>query len=303
MTRFAVAGAGGVGGLVAALLGHAGHEVAVLARGRTLDALRARGLLLRRPSRELHVTVRASDRAEELGVVDVVLVAVKAWQVAELAPRLSSLLQPTTVVIPLQNGLDAADLLGAALGAEHVVSGLCHMISWVEEPGVIRDGGPPPAITLGANAELAAMLTAAGLATRVVADLDSALWEKLLFLAPFATVGAVARQPVGVVRANPTLRGWLREAMQEIEALARLRKVALSDDVVERALGRVDALPAEATASLQRDVLAGRPSELHELTGAILRRAQESLVAVPRNTALFEALVPLERAARAHSTG
>jgi len=303
----AVIGAGGVGGLLAALLARMGHDVAILARGEALAAIRARGIVARTAKDEtIEVAVRASDDAAELGRADVVLVAVKAWQVEAMAPRLAPLVGEGTLVVPLQNGVDAADTLAKSLGTAAVTGGLCHMLSWIESPGVIRAIGAPPSVTVGPRdpsqrARIDALVTAlraAGVHTVVPDDVNVALWEKFIFLEPFGAVGAVTRSPVATVRTTASSRALLIGAAREVEAVGRARGVAIPDDAVARAIQRVESLPADATASLQRDLEAGRPSELADLTGAVVRHAEATGTPTPIHGVLWGALEPWEARAR-----
>ncbi len=307
--RIAVVGAGGVGGLFGALLSRAGEEVVFVARGAHLEAIKRDGLKVESPLGSFTARVQASDDPAALGTADAVLVAVKTWQVKEVAPRLRPLLGPTTVVVPMENGVEAADELAAALGPGPVAGGLCHVLAWIEGPGAVRHAGFAPRVTLGELAgggserleRLAAALRRAGMEAAVVADIRSALWEKFLFIDPLGSVGAVARVPVGEMLSAPETRALLVAVMREVEALGRARGARLAADAVERTLARVEALPPEATASMQRDVLAGKASELHQQTGAVVRLGRAAGVPVPVHEALYGALLPQERRARAGS--
>jgi 2-dehydropantoate 2-reductase len=305
--RIAMVGAGGVGGLFGGLLARAGHEVVLVARGAHLLAIRRDGLQVESPLGRFTVRPPASDEPAELGTVDAVVVAVKAWQVKEVAPRLRPLLGPATVVVPMENGVEAAGELAAALGPGPVAGGLCHVLAWIERPGAVKHAGFGPRVTLGelpgGGSErldrLAAAMRQAGMEAAVVDDIRTALWEKFLFIDPLSSVGAVTRAPVGEMVAVPETRALLLAAMREVEALARKSGARLPQEAVERTLARVEGLPADATASMQRDVLAGRPSELHEQTGAVVRLGRAAGVPVLVHEALYGALLPQERKARA----
>jgi 2-dehydropantoate 2-reductase len=319
VARIAVVGAGGVGGLVAARLALAGNDVRVLARGATLDAIRAHGLRLRGPDGDFTARVAvAASEAAALGEVDFVLVAVKTWQLADMAPRLvplvgehtigepSGALRLAPIVVPLQNGVEAAGRLAAALGDARVVGGLCAMLSWAERPGEIKWIGGTPMVTLGARrpeqaaavAACSERLRGAGLRVEIASDIDRALWSKLLFIAPLGAVGAVEGAAAGALRRAPAVRARLEAAMYEVAAVAAARGVALAPDAVAVAMRRIDQLPEDATASLQRDIAAGRPSELHELIGAVVRLGQEAHVETPVSAGIYAALLPLEARAR-----
>ncbi len=172
--RIAIVGAGGVGGLLAGLLSRAGSEVVVLARGAHADAIRAGGLRVDSPLGRFTAPVAAvASDAAALGPVDAVLVAVKAWQVAELAPSLRPLVAAGGVAVPLQNGVEAAGTLAAALGEERVAGGLVAVLSWIDGPGAVKHVGGPPRVKIGERGAragrpsarldgLAAVLRAAG---------------------------------------------------------------------------------------------------------------------------------------------
>ena len=305
--RIIVVGAGGVGGLVGGLLARSGVEVAFVARGRQLEALRARGLHIAGPRGTFHLErVEVAQDPAQLTPADVVFVAVKCWQVAELAPKLSPAIKPGGFVVPLENGVEAAATLVQALGDERVASGFCAMLSWIEAPGLIRYDGKTLRVVLGERngnksarlQELAQRLNAADIDASISDDIEAASWEKFLFIAPFGAVGAVTRAAVGIVRSLPETRALLTAATQEVATLARSRGVRIHPDAVNRALAMIDALQSEATASMQRDIQEGRPSELHDQIGAVVRMARAGGVSVPTCEFLFTSLLPQEFAAR-----
>jgi 2-dehydropantoate 2-reductase len=305
--RIAVVGAGGVGGLVGGLLAHAGIEVAFVARGAQLAALRERGLRVDSPRAAFHLPrVEAAEDPAALAPADVVLVAVKGWQVREVAPRLTALCKPDGFALPLENGVGAAPALARALGEARVVGGLCHLFAWVEAPGVVKHAGEFLRITMGERTggssarleRLAEALRAAMIDVVLAPDIEAALWEKFLFIDAFGTVGAVTRAPVGVVRSLEPTRTLLRSTMEEVAAVARARGVRLAGDAVEKALRLIDGVAPTSTASMQRDIVAGRPSELLDQPGAVVRLASEAGVEVPVHRVLLAALLPQETAAR-----
>jgi 2-dehydropantoate 2-reductase len=308
--RIAIVGAGGVGGLLGGLLARAGEEVAVLARGAHAEAIRERGLRVDSPLGRFTAPVAAvAADAAALGPADAALVAVKAWQVADLAPALAPLVAGGGVAVPLQNGVEAAGRLAAALGDERVAGGLVSVLAWIEGPGAVKHVGAPPRLKVGERGAragkpsprleaLAAALRAAGAEIEIVADVERAAWEKFLLIEPWGAVSAAARAPLGVVRTTPETRALLLSVQDELVRVGRARGVDLPDDAVRRALAFLDGAPFEATASMQRDLGAGRPSELADQTGAVLRLAREAGVPVPLHEALHAVLLPQEAAAR-----
>jgi 2-dehydropantoate 2-reductase len=312
--RIVVVGAGGVGGLLAGLLARSGAEVGLVVRGAALDAIRSAGLRVDSPLGTFTVgasELRGGLAAEPGGLApaEVVLVAVKAWQVEEVAPSLAPLVAAGGVAVPLQNGVLAPGRLVAALGAGRVAGGLVRVLAWLDGPGRVRHVGGRPAVatgelgTPGARpsprlAALAEVLRAAGVEAVVEDDVERALWEKYVFVEPWGTVAAAARVPAGPLRSVPETRALLVAAMREVIAVGRARGVAVPDAAIERTLARLDAVGPDTTVSMQRDLAAGRPSELEDQPGALVRMAREAGVPAPVHEALYAALLPQERAAR-----
>jgi 2-dehydropantoate 2-reductase len=309
--RIGVVGAGGVGGLIAGLLARAGHDVAVVARGKTLEALRERGLRIESPLGVFEARVVAADAAQDLAPVDAVLIAVKTWQVPAVAATLGPALGRDGIVVPLQNGVDAPDQCADVLGADRVFGGLCHVLSWIKERGAIKHVGAAPGVTLGAWRSpvrepveaLRSALESAGVRARIATDFPASLWDKFLFIAGFGGVGAITRVDAASLRTIPQTRRLLVGAFDEVRAVATARGITLRSDAVARALALIDALPTDAIASLQRDVVAGRPSELDSLSGAVARIGAELSVPVPIHTTIHAALLPQELAARSAAAG
>ena len=255
--RIAIVGAGAIGGLLGARLMQAGHTIGYVAHGETLAALRSTGIVVTSADGTLATgPVDASADPGELGARDLVIVAVKAWQVAEVALGLRPLVAAGTIVLPVQNGVEAADQLAATLGATPVIGGLCHVLATREGPARVRTQGAAMTLTIGELGggtservnRLAAALHEAGVAATPSADIRAALWSKLLFVEPLGSVGAVTRAPAGVLRSVPETRALLEQAMREVEAVAAGMGVRLPEGEIARALARVDGLPADGTA-------------------------------------------------------
>jgi 2-dehydropantoate 2-reductase len=306
--RIAIFGAGGVGGYFGARLAQAGESVVFIARGAHLDAIRREGLRVESPLG--FVTLRpasATDEPAAVGAVDAVLVCVKTWQVAEAAKAMRPLLGTDTFVVPLLNGVEAADQLAAVIGDDRVLGGLCKIMSYVAAPGRIRHAGVDPRVEFGergkprsarVEALARAFEKAIGLSMGTPEDIEAALWAKFLFITPLSGVGAVTRRPAGVLRRVPETRRMLEAAMREVFEVGRARGVRLRDDSVAETMEYVDGLPEETTASMQRDILEGRPSELESQNGAVVRLGKERGVAVPVNECLYASLLPAELEAR-----
>lgn len=306
--RIAVLGAGAVGGYFGDVLSRAGNEVAFLARGDRLRTLRQHGLRLLEAGGEFTVSPAIfTDRPEEVGSVDAVLVAVKAWQVRDVAPSILPMLTPSTRVLPLQNGVEAAAQLAEVLPQNLVLVGVCRIIVAVVAPGCVKHIGVPPAILLGEldgspasqpTRALASALKDAGVSAEMPADIHAALWEKLVLIAALSGIGAVSRGTIGEVRQSPPTRELLRRMMEEVAAVARTREIRIDPGVVTRTLAFVDAMPPAGTASMQRDVSEGKPSELDAIIGVVVRLGRERGVPTPVSEFIYASLLPQESRAR-----
>ena len=305
--RIMVFGTGGAAGFFGAQLARAGEDVIFIARGEHLRAIRANGLQVETPGDEIVIApAQATDNAAEVADVEVVLVGVKAWQVAEAARTMRPAIGPEAFVVPLQNGVDAASELTAALGSGHVLAGLCGTFSWVTAPGRIRSVGAANFIKFAEldnrpserTVRLRDAFRKAGVAVEIPSDVHKALWEKFLTVTSVGGVGAVTRAAIGVTRALPETRRLLEQCMNEVLAVARSREIALADTIVADTMTFIDTLAADGTTSLQRDIIDGKPSELEYWNGAVVRLAREQGVAAPTNEFIYHSLLPQERRAR-----
>jgi len=305
--RVAIYGTGGAGGYFGAQLARSGGDVTFIARGQHLKAIQAHGLCVETPAGEIVIQpAKATDDPMQIGPVDVIFVGVKAWQVEEAAKDMRPMVGPQTFVVPLQNGVEASSQLAAALGAEHVLGGLCGTFSWVAAPGRIRNIGTSSFIRFGeldnrrsGRAEqLRQSFEKAGVKVDVPADIHKALWEKFLLVTSFGGVGAVSRAPIGVLRAMPETRLLLELCMQEASAVARAHRVLLNDTVVADTMKFIDSLAANATTSLQRDIADGKPSEIEFWNGSVVRQGQALGVPTPVHQFIYHSVLPQELRAR-----
>jgi 2-dehydropantoate 2-reductase len=310
MTRspsFAVLGAGAVGGYFGGRLAAAGFDVTFLARGQTLADLRSRGLRITSIAGDAHVQpVKVTSELAELGVPDVVLVAVKAWQLEPLLRELPSIVGPETVVVPLLNGVEAPARLAAVLEPRRVVGGLCEIGAVIEQPGHVRHFAAVPVIRFGELdgaesprlVELAEAFGRAGVEAVHTREVVLAMWRKFLLIVGYGGIGALARVSIGPLLRNPETRELLATAMREVVEVANARGVGLSPADMESTFAYLERLPEAATTSLQRDIMAGRPSELDAWTGAVVRLAEVAGVEVPLNAVIRALLGAQERQSR-----
>ncbi|MGD2269431.1 MAG: 2-dehydropantoate 2-reductase [Desulfobacterales bacterium] len=305
--RVAVFGAGGVGGYFGGRLAQAKEDVIFIARGDHLQSMLSRGLRVDSTKGDFWVNpVQATDDPAQVGTADVVLVAVKAWQVPNAAESMRPMLGPETMVLPLQNGLEAPGQLAAVLGGQHVLGGLCGLSTFIVGPGHIRHTAIDPFVRLGELdnrlsdrvKRLQQVFIKAEVTAEIPSDIHLAMWLKFLFITPFSGVGAITRSPLGVWRGLPETRRMAKETLQEIVAVGRARGVAFSEDVLSQTMKTFDSLPPDVTASMQRDIMEGRPSELDAQVGVVVRFGKEEGVPTPLHSFIYNCLLPMELQAR-----
>lgn len=297
--KLLVLGAGGVGGYFGAKLAQSGHDVAFIARGRHLAAIREQGLHVISANGDMHVAQpTVTGDPATLPPVDVVLFAVKLWDTEQAAEQVRPLVATGGIVVPFQNGVESIERIGAVLGPERVMGGVAYIAATIAEPGVIAHTGTMARLRFGAvfpaqqsAAEaLVAASQRAGIDVMLVADIRRALWEKFVFLASLSGLTSIARQPLGVLRSDPDSRATFEAAMREVWTLGRARDIALDDDFIAQQMKFLDGLPHEMTSSMHKDLIAGNRLEAPWLSGAVARMANEIGVAAPVHATIHAAL-------------
>lgn len=305
--RIAILGVGGVGGYFGARLAHAGHAVHFIARGAHLAAMQADGLYVESPLGDLQIhPAHATDDPAAVGPVDLVLVGVKTWQLAAALETARPLLGPETAVLPLLNGVEAPTLIAQTLGPQHALGGLCRIIAFLVAPGRIRHAGVDPTIIFGALdgrvtprvTAIAGALADAGVQHEIAPDVNRALWEKFMLICAWSGLGAITRAPIGTWRSLPGTRALAEQVLTEVAAVGRAHGVDIPASQVAATLSLFDTVPAGGTASMQRDIMEGRPSELEAQSGAVVRLGAAVNVPTPVNAFIYHCLLPQEQAAR-----
>lgn len=242
-----------------------------VARGETLDVLRTEGLRL---NDDPPIPVTAVGSLAEAGPVDVVLLAVKVTGETDLEALLGSLPAGAHVAVT-QNSVEVPARVAGIVGEGRTLPGVVRGYYHHTGPGRVEFHGGPVSYDVGGGGavvgKLVAALNAAGIDATVRGDIVVDVWEKAMYVTTTGALGALAQAPLGELRTR--LRPTLEALMREVEATARANGVTLSDDVVERTLEFADRMPAEATSSMHRDLVAGRPHELDSQVGAICRMA------------------------------
>ncbi len=302
--RIAIVGAGAVGGYFGARLAHAGQEVAIIARGAHLAAIRQAGLQVKSPALgDFVVRVAAEDDAAAVGPVDLVVFAVKTYDTASAVPLVAPLLGPDTAVLTLQNGVDSADRLAAAVGEARVLGGTTYVATAVTAPGVITQTGTHRSVIFGEAfgerrsisprvAAIADVMRPADIQVTAVPDARVPIWDKFVYLAPFAGFTGGARLPIGPLWARPHVREMFYAAAREVAAIAAAEGVAISPDRFDTLADYMDGIPATTRSSLLIDLAQGRRIEVEALHGEAIRRARAHGLSTPILSTLYALLAP-----------
>lgn len=298
--KVCVVGAGGTGGLLAAVLRRAGVDVSLLVTERHLTAIRRNGLSLIGPNGRFSVEIHAELDPRAIGACDVVVVTTKMWALEALAPTLKPLLEENTVVIPVQNGIDAPGILAKALGWEHVVYGSASMNASMEEPGVIRQRNPNYGLTVaeaqGVQSarllEVKEVFGTAGVSVEVATDGPAVLWDKFIGLVSNASLCALLRSPMGVVQKDDDSWALYSAVFNEVVAVGRASGIALPAEKVEARLARARTGSPMVMSSLAVDLIAGNRLELPWLGGRVRELGKKHGIPTPANDFIWAALKP-----------
>ncbi len=302
-----VIGAGGVGGYFGGKLAQAGFNVTFVVRGRTLEAIKINGLQIKSIKGDFVVHPKVTDIISEIKNPDIIILGVKSWQVDEIAVQLKPVITEDTMILPLQNGADNADRLRAILPEENVLAGLCKIVSKIEAPGVINHFVFEPEIVFGEyNNTMSERIKAlkevfdeAGFNNKISDNIHLDIWKKFLFITTISGIGAITRSVFGMIREDENLRQIVYQTANEIVAVANAKGIALTNDDIEMIIKVIDNLDYNTTASMQRDIMEGRPSELENFNGYIVKTGKELHITTPTNAFIYHCLLPIEKKARA----
>lgn len=303
--RICIIGTGGVGGYFGARLANSGYDVTFVARGEHLKAIRNQGLLVKSINGDVKIfPAKVTD--EPKGEFDLVLVAVKVWHIRELGDMLKRIVGESTVVLPLENGIEAVDLLQQFVSPSQVLGGLCRIFSSIEAPGIINHSAYDPSITFGEldnslsdrAKEIGGIFKNSNIRFTIAEDIEKEIWIKFIFIASTSTIGALTRSSYGVYRSLSETRQLLSDVINEMVEVGIAKGVNITKKLVGKTLDFIDKMPADATTSLQRDMMEGKPSELDAQLGALIRLARKYHVTVTRCAFVYAALLPQENQAR-----
>jgi len=309
--KIAIVGTGGVGGYFGGKLAMAGNDVTFLARGEHLKAIQQKGLSIESIHGDFQVhQAKATDSLQAIGLVDLVIIAVKAWQVQDVGKELNSILKKDTLVLPLQNGISAADELSELINPLHIIGGLCRIISKIMSPGVISHFGMDPEIVFGELSHtltdrvstLKAVFDDAGIKSRISSDIQADLWNKFIAICVSGLL-AVTKTTYGELRELNETRVLMLELLNEIYQLSQKIGINIDPDYVSRTVALIDSYPYGSTSSLTRDVCEGKPSEIEYQNGTVVKLAEKHGIDVSVNRFVYHCILPMELKVRNRQPG
>ena len=299
--KFAILGAGAVGGYFGARLAEAGEDVTFMARGAHLEAIRSTGLRIESENGEAHIhPAQASDDPAEVGPVDYVLFAVKLFQTEETAGFAKPLVGPNTTLVALQNGVECANVLSAVHGKEKVLNGTSYIAAVIAEPGLVRQTGTFASFAFGEQdgtmsdrgQRLKEAADKAGLNPTYSSNVESLVWMKFLLIATMSSITTSTRKPIGELRDDPDIQPVIVASLEESIAVGRAMGVDLPENAMEQQLKRIAEFPAAMVASMYHDLHANKPTELEWMSGAVRRFGKQCGIPTPTHDAFYAILKP-----------
>jgi 2-dehydropantoate 2-reductase len=299
--RIAVIGSGGVGGFYGLKLLEAGHDVTFVARGPHLKAMQESGLHIENDlGSNGSAKVKATDDITSLAQPDLIIIAVKLWDLEGIAHDLKKIAGPNTAVLSLQNGVIKDYVLRRVFGEDNVIGGVGYVATSIRRPGVIKQVGALQRIKLGEydgqkrarTEELVRSFADSGIEATLSDDIARVLWEKYVFLVGLSSMTCLTHLTIGPIRESEGSRGVLRSIIAEGTSVGRAHGISLPEDYADQCMDLVDNLPYTMTSSMFHDLEKGNRIELPWLGGGVVSLAREVDVAVPVNTLITNALSP-----------
>ncbi len=304
--KIAIIGTGGAGGYFGGKMAKAGYDVTFLARGEHLNAIQSKGLLVKSILGNFKIdTVKATDNIQKIGFADLIILGVKAWQVKEVAPDLKGILKENSVILPLQNGVLAAEELKEDINEKHVIGGLCRIISMIESPGIINHFGVTPTILFGELnnkktdrvQEIKKLFDSAGINSVVSDNILSDLWKKFMAICVSGLL-AVSKTTYGEMRELKETRQLMVDLFHEIYQLSQKLGIQIESGFTDKTISFIDSFPHSSTSSLTRDVWEGKPSEIEYQNGTVVKLGEQYGIDTPVNKFIYSCILPMELKAR-----
>lgn len=305
--KILIYGTGGVGGYFGARLEQAGNNVTFIARGNHLKVMQQKGLRLISPKGNHTVSpIHIQKYRPDLGNFDLIIIAVKTWQLKEVTKNILPFLNDQTMVLPLLNGINNSAILKAIIPHKHIIDGLCKIVSKITNLGEITHLSYEPTIVFGELnnkkttriLHLESVLNNANIKAVLANNIASEIWTKFLFICTISGIGALTRAPIGAMRSQTETRAIMMETAEEVLAIAKAKNIYLTNNILEKQFAIIDKQPYDTTSSMQRDMMAGKPSELYNRNGIIVTLGKELGISTPINSFIYYSLLLQEEKAR-----
>ena len=305
--RILIYGAGGIGGYFGGRLAQSGNSVSIIARGKHLEAIKKNGLEVESINGDFTITPSlATDNVKEVETPELIILGVKSWQIPDAANELKSIINENSMVLPLQNGASNVENLMKVLPETNILGGLCHIVSFISAPGVIKHAGIEPKITFGEldNSksarvlELEKVFSEAEITNILPEDITLEVWKKFLFITTISALGGLTRVSLGEMRESSYLMDLMRKTANEIKNVAKAKGITLNEEHLKATFEVINKLDSKTTASTQRDIMEGKPSELENFNGYIVKQGNRLGIPTPVNQYIYECLLPMEKQAR-----
>jgi 2-dehydropantoate 2-reductase len=306
--KIAVVGIGGVGGYFGGKLAHAFQdqdeplaEIHFVARGQHLEAIRRKGLVLKTSDQKERICRprSATDRFDELPEIDVFVIAVKGYDLADVSRSLSGKVKKQTVFLPLLNGMDIIERMRRHIPGGVILPACAYLSAFIEQPGVVAHLGNPGRVILGPDPEtgyrpdpLLPIFDAASILYEVKQNALSAVWEKYIFIAAYALVSARFNKSLDEIHGDDVLKNLLKAVMEEIHQIALKRRIALPENIVDASIQKAQLFPKGTQTSLQRGIYQNKKKTELDLFGkAILDQGEKFSVSTPITRRIYSELL------------
>jgi len=305
--KILIYGTGGVGGYFGARLQEAGNDVTFIARGEHLKAMHECGLCIKSPKGNYTVTAgKYLENTKNITGFDLIIIAVKAWQLKEVARNILPVLNSHTLVLPLLNGITNSDVLKDIIPHKHIIGGLCKIVSKITNPGEVTHLSYEPTIVFGElnNTKTTRILKVekvfkkANFKSILADNIETQIWNKFIYICTVSAIGALTRAPIGAMVAQKEIYKMMLDTAEEIVAIAKKKNIILKEDIIQKQFQIIQKQPFETTSSLQRDIMAGRPSELEAQNGVVVALGKELDIPTPVNSFIYYSLLLQEEKAR-----
>ncbi|MBX7150099.1 2-dehydropantoate 2-reductase [bacterium] len=299
--RIAIVGLGGVGGFIGGRLAatYAGiHDVIFFARGDHAKVIQSSGLKLQTHQGEIIAhPFCVTQKAEEAGPLDLIVCCVKSYDLESAMETLRPCIHDSTVILPLLNGVDAAERLDKIFPRADVLDGCIYIVARLTEPGTIKVSGTTHLMHFGdrkSNIErlksIELTLKNAGIESHLSKNIHQTMWEKFLFISPIATLTSYLDRCLGEILSKDDDKKLLIGLMMELKAVTDAKLITLSENIIDKHLTKMGTLPYDTTSSMHSDFKKGGRTEIASLTGYVVKMGQEFGVSTPLYKIMFEKL-------------